>query len=111
MSVGFVLIIMVLTTEEKVFIIDHYFWSYIVGCQNGPSLRHIREHYEEQFNKMAPSNKTILGIVEKFHIRDRSCVNGREQLGARGPSSQMRIMNDFSNKCYSSQSIVYNEHC
>ena len=67
MSVGFVLTIMVLTTEKKVFIIENYFQSYGVGRQNGPSLRHAREHYKEQFNKTAPSNKTILAIVEKFH--------------------------------------------
>ena len=67
MSVGFVLTIMVLSTEEKVFIVEHYFRAYGVGHQNGPSLRHVREHYEEQFNKTAPSNKIILAIVEKFH--------------------------------------------
>ena len=67
-SVGFVSTIMVLTTDEKVFfIVEHYFRSYGVGRQNGPSLRHVREHYEDQFNKTAPSNKTILAIVEKFH--------------------------------------------
>ena len=53
---------MVLTTEEKVLIVENYFRSYGVGSQNGPSLRHVREHYEKQFNKTAPSNKTILGI-------------------------------------------------
>ena len=63
MSVGFVLI-MVLTTEEKFFIVEHYFRSYEVGRQNGPTLRHVREHFQEQFNKTAPSNKTILAIVE-----------------------------------------------
>ena len=68
MSDGFVLTIMVLTTEEKVFfIVEHYFRSYGVVRQNEQSLRHAREHYEEQFNKTAPSNKTILAIVEKFH--------------------------------------------
>ena len=67
MRVGFVLTIMVLPTEENVFIVEHYFRSYGVGRQNGPSLRHVREHYEEQFNKTAPSNKTILAITEKFH--------------------------------------------
>ena len=107
MSVGFVLIITVLTTEEKVFIVEHYFRSYGVGRQNGPSLRHVREHYGEQINKTAPSNKTILAIVEKFHHRDQSCVNGREQLGARGPSPPTRIMNDFSKTCSSPQSVVY----
>ena len=66
MSVGFVLTIMVLKAK-KVFIVEHYFRSYGIGRQNGPSLHHVREHYEEQFNKTAPSNKTILAIVEKFH--------------------------------------------
>ena len=63
MSVGFMLTMMVLTTEEKVFIVEHYFWSYGVGRQNGPSLHHVREHYEGQFNKTTPSNKTILATV------------------------------------------------
>ena len=67
MSIGSVLTIMVLTTEEKVFIVEQYFRSYGVGRQNVPNLHHFREHYEKQFNKMAPSNKTILAIVEKFH--------------------------------------------
>ena len=61
------LTIVVLTTEDKVFIIEHYFLSYGVRRQNGQSLRHVREHYEEQFNKTAPSNKTILAIIKKFH--------------------------------------------
>ena len=107
MSVEFVLI-MVLTTEE-VFIVEHYFRSYGVGRQNGPSLRHFREHCEEQFNKTAPSNKTIQLSPRSSTGRNQSCVNGREQLGARGPSPQTRIMNDFSNRCYSPQSVVYDE--
>ena len=67
MSVGSVLTIMFHTTEEKVFIVKHHFRSNGVGRQNGPSLHHVREHYEEQVNKTAPSNKTILATVEKFH--------------------------------------------
>ena len=66
MSVGFVLKTMILTRGEG-FFVEHYFWSYEVGHQIGLSLSHVREHYKEQFNKMAPSNKTILAIVEKFH--------------------------------------------
>ena len=58
---------MVLTTQEKFFIVEHYFRSYRIGRQNGPSLRHVWEYYEVQFNKKAPSNKTILAIVEKIH--------------------------------------------
>ena len=61
------LTIMVLTTEENVLIVEHYFRSYGVGRQNGPILRYVRGHCKERFNKTASSNKTILVIVEKFH--------------------------------------------
>ena len=54
------LTIMVPTTEENVFKVEHYFRSYGVGCENGPSLRHVREHYENKYNKTAPSNKPVL---------------------------------------------------
>ena len=37
MNVWFVLTIMVLTAEEKIFIVEHYFRSYGVGLQNGQS--------------------------------------------------------------------------
>ena len=66
MSVGFVLTIMVLTTEDEVLSSSIINQSYGIGRQNGPSLRLVREHYEEQFNKTTPSNKTSLAIVEKF---------------------------------------------
>ena len=81
MSVGFVLTIMILTTEEKVFIVEHYFQSYGVGHQNGPSLRHVREHYVEQFNKTAPSIKTILAIVENFHHMGLVLCQRKETTG------------------------------
>ena len=73
---------MVLTTEEKVFIVENYFQSYGLGRQNRPSLHYVREHYEEQVNKTAPSNKTILAIVEKFHhtgsvLCQRKGITGR----------------------------------
>ena len=82
MYVGFVLTIMVLTTEEKVFIVEHYFRSFGVGSQNGPSLLHVREHFQKQINRTAPSNKTILVLVEKFHrtgsvLCQRKGTNGR----------------------------------
>ena len=81
MSIGFVLTIMVLTAEEKVSIIEHYFWSYRIGCQNGPKLRHVREHYKEQFNRTAPSIKTILAIVEKFHHTGSVLCQRKETAG------------------------------
>lgn len=55
-----------LTTEEKVFIVEHYFRSYGKGKQGGPSLKLVTETYREQFHKEAPTNKVMLSIVEKF---------------------------------------------
>ena len=89
------LTIMVLTTEEKVFIIEHYFRSYGVGHRNGPSLHHVGEYYEEHFNKTAPSNKIIVAIVGISTVRDQFCVNGRDELGAQEPSPQTRIINNY----------------
>ena len=68
--------------REKRFIVEHYFRSFGVGRQNGPNLRYVREHYKKQFNKTAPSNKTVLPIVEKFHrtepvLRQRKGTTGR----------------------------------
>ncbi|PSN57722.1 hypothetical protein C0J52_00306 [Blattella germanica] len=57
---------MVLTTEEKIFILENYLLSYGVRRQNGPSLCHVTEQFWKQFNKIAPSNKTILPTIEKF---------------------------------------------
>ena len=92
MSVGFVLTIMVLTTEEKVFIAEHYFRSHGIGRQNGQSLRHVREHCEEQFNKTAPSNKTILAIVEKFHRTGSVFCQRKQTTGRPRAVTQTRIM-------------------
>ena len=105
MSVEFVLTIMVLTTEEKDFIVEHYFRSHGVGRQNGPSLRHVREHYEEQFNKTAPSNKTTLAIVEKFYRTGSVLCQRKGTTGRPRNVPQTRIMYDFSNKCYIPQSV------
>ena len=110
MNVGFVLTIMVLTTDEKVFIVEYYFWSYGVGHQNGPSLSHVREHYEEQFNKMAPSNKTILAIIEKFNHKGSVLC---QQKGTTGrPRTVITNENHerLLNRYYNPQSIVYDEY-
>ena len=42
-------------------------------------IRMDRAYYEEQFNKTAPSNKTILAIIKKFHCTGSVLCNGREQ--------------------------------
>ena len=57
------LTIMVLATEEEVFIVEHYFRSYGVGRQTRQTLRHVREHYE-----LSSRSSTVW---------DQSCVNGR----------------------------------
>ena len=98
MSVGFVLRITILTTEKMVFIVEHYFRSYGVGRQNGPSLRYVREHYEEQINKTAPSNKTILAIIEKFH-RTVSVLCQRK--GTTGRPSTVRTTSTKFQRCSS----------
>lgn len=57
---------MVLTTEEKVFIVEHYFRSYGNGRDNSPSLKQVAEKYGQKFNKTAPSKSVMLAVVEKF---------------------------------------------
>ncbi|PSN42974.1 hypothetical protein C0J52_13209 [Blattella germanica] len=78
---------MVLTTEKQIFIFEHYLPSYGVGCQNGPSLRYVREQFGEQINKIGPSNKKILAIVENF-CRTRSVLGHRK-----GRTGRLRTVN------------------
>ncbi|PSN39552.1 hypothetical protein C0J52_17519 [Blattella germanica] len=77
---------MVLRTGEKIFIYKRYLESYGIGRQNGCSLHHVKEYYNEQFNKLAPSNTTLLAIFEKF--RCTFCVHGSKQLNAQGPKAK-----------------------
>ncbi|KAJ4443474.1 hypothetical protein ANN_05146 [Periplaneta americana] len=73
--------IMVLTTEEKKFIFEHYFRSYGVEHQNGPSLRHVKEQYQERFNNKAPNNTTMLAVVETFrHFYSASKLNMADEM-------------------------------
>ena len=57
-----------LTTDEKEFIVEHYFRPYGNGKQSGPSLKLVTEQYREQFHKEAPTNAVMLSIVEKFRL-------------------------------------------
>ncbi|KAJ4427262.1 hypothetical protein ANN_24880 [Periplaneta americana] len=57
------------------FIVKHYFRAYGVGRQIGPSLRHIKEQYQERFNNAAPNNTTMLAVVEKFRRTHFACYN------------------------------------
>ena len=73
-----------------VFIVEHYFWSYEVGRQNGPSLRYLENVMRSNLTRRHQVTKQSLLSSRSFTVRDQSCVNGREQLGVRGQSPQMR---------------------
>ncbi|KAJ4435987.1 hypothetical protein ANN_18611 [Periplaneta americana] len=45
--------------------LEHYFQSYGLRRQNGSSLLHIKEQYEERFNE-SPNNRTMLAAIDKF---------------------------------------------
>ena len=110
MSVGFVLTITVLTTEETVFIVEHYFQSYGVERQNGPSPRHVREHYEEQFNRTAASNRTILANVEKFHRTGSVLCQQKGTTGHLRPVTTNENHERLLQQVLHPQSVVYDEH-
>ena len=79
------LIIMVLTTEEKVFIIEHYFRSYGVGRQNGPSLHHVRPGADQSskaaFGKSAFAKTCcVLLKIRLAHINQANSKNAFEQV-------------------------------
>ena len=93
MSVGF------LSSSEKVFIFEHYFRSYGVG-------RHIRDHYEEQHNKTAPSNKTILAIFEKFH-RTESVLCQRKRTTGRPRT----VTTNENHERFLQQVLQYQKRC
>ena len=80
MCVGFVLIIVVLTTE-KIFIVEHYFRSYAAGHQNGPSLRHVREHYEEHLTRRHKVTKQSYLSSRSSFVRDQSYVTEGRLIG------------------------------
>ena len=43
--------IMIVSTEETMFIVEYYFNSYRVGCGNGSILKHISDDFCEIFHK------------------------------------------------------------
>lgn len=53
-----------LSTEEKVFIVEHYFRSYGSGREGGASLKKVAEQFREEFNKTAPSNSYAVYCYE-----------------------------------------------
>lgn len=76
---------MVLTTAEKVFLVEHYFRSYGNGRNDGPSLQQVVVRYQQQFNKAAPSKSVILAVVEKFR-RTGSVLCQRKGSSGRRPT-------------------------
>ncbi|PSN49235.1 hypothetical protein C0J52_08414, partial [Blattella germanica] len=64
--------IMVLTTEEKIFILEHYLLSYRVRRHNGPSLR----NFGSNLTKFHPVSS------RSSAVQDQCTVSGREELDA-----------------------------
>ncbi|KAI4459496.1 beat protein [Holotrichia oblita] len=52
---------MVLTTAEKVFLVEHYFRSYGNGRNDGPSLQEVVVRYQQQFSKRQRQRKGSSG--------------------------------------------------
>lgn len=57
---------MVLTMQEKVFYVEHYFHLYGVGYLSQQSLLHVLNEFCEQFQKPSPNNMVILVVIKKF---------------------------------------------
>lgn len=55
---------MVFTTDETVFIVEHYFRSYGVGRSDGSSLLHTALLFQENFHKNPPSSAVNISAVE-----------------------------------------------
>ncbi|KAJ4436925.1 hypothetical protein ANN_17057 [Periplaneta americana] len=68
LSVALISAIMVLSPEEKVFIVDHYFRPHGVGRQNRQSLHHVKEQDQERFNIAEPNNTAMSAVAEKFRL-------------------------------------------
>ncbi|KAJ4447690.1 hypothetical protein ANN_09698 [Periplaneta americana] len=96
--------IIVLTTMENMFIVEHYFRSYGAGRQNGPNLLQVKGQYEERFNKKAQNNITMLAVVDKFRHTGSVLCQPKETR------TITRIMDDFSNRRFKPQRVVYDEH-
>lgn len=52
--------------HERGWLLERYFRSYGAGRGGGPSLKIVKEAFELQFHKSAPTKKNILCIVKKF---------------------------------------------
>lgn len=82
---------MVLSTEEKVFLVEHYFRSYGMGRHNGASLLYVSDQFTQRFNKRSPSNAVILKVIEKFRN------TGSVLCQRKGNSGRPRTVNNNNN--------------
>ncbi|KAG8258742.1 hypothetical protein J6590_025907 [Homalodisca vitripennis] len=73
---------MVLTTVEKVFIVEYYFRSYGIGRAGGPSLLYTALRFQKHLHKNPPSNALILSVVEQFR-RTGSVLTQRKGFSGR----------------------------
>lgn len=55
-----------LSTEERIFLIEHYHKSVKFGRNNGPSVKWTLSKYSEHFEKNPPNKSTLLDLVKKF---------------------------------------------
>lgn len=62
------------TTAETVFIVEHYFWSYRIGHEGGPSSSHKALCSQKHFHKNSPTNAVNISVVEE---NLRTGCNGR----------------------------------
>ncbi|KAJ4440351.1 hypothetical protein ANN_08490 [Periplaneta americana] len=61
-----------------------------IGRQNGPSLRHVKEQYQERFNNAAPNNTTMLAVVESFVVEKKLSYDNIHQFRSSIKLSQRR---------------------
>lgn len=95
-----------LSTEEKVFLVEHYFRSYGLGRQSGPSIKFVREQFSEHFNKQAPSNAIVLNIITKFRRTGSVLHQGKGKAGRKKQWLATKITNVYSIKLWAHHVVV-----
>ena len=75
---------MALNTQEKAFLVEHYFRSYGKGHSEGPSVKLVFELFQREFEKNPPTKRTLLLLVNKFRrtgsiLCQRKCRSGRRR--------------------------------
>ena len=78
-----IILMMLLSAQEKSFIVETYFRSYGVGRNDGPSLKFVSTRFEERFNKRFPTKRSISLLVIKFR-RTGSTLTQRKGKSGEG---------------------------